>query len=416
MNEKSKNTYSKSLALERQDRLLFVIIVVVGYIITFFFIFAQDGRRLKLEELFLGIAFGVIYLYLGLNDRVIFDHLPAIWAEVTYFSVQCFLILGIGLVLAAEVTWLIGAPIVGFAVERLTPRQRWPVYVALVVCIVLPLGLRHSNWNSALLSSVTVSAAVFFVAVFSQVRLNERQAREHAEELMMELEEVNVQLAAYATQAEELAMTQERNRLAREIHDNLGHYLTIVNVQIEAAKVLIESDPSRALDAMNKAQELTQKGLTRVRESVAVLRESPVSNRPLGDAIESLVEETQTTGIVTEFEVAGEPQALENKVALALYRAAQEGLTNVRKHARASRVDVLLDFQPNEVCLQVQDNGVGTAETTGGFGLLGIRERMQFLGGRLEIRTDVGKGFCLSACVPLSYTDRRKSQSDEKTV
>jgi signal transduction histidine kinase len=201
-------------------------------------------------------------------------------------------------------------------------------------------------------------------------------------------------------------MTQERNRLAREIHDNLGHYLTIVNVQIEAAKLLIVSEPNRALDAMNKAQELTQKGLTRVRESVAALRESPVSNRPLGDAIASLVEEAQTTGIVTEFEVAGEPQALENKIALALYRVAQEGLTNVRKHARASRVDVLLDFQPSEVCLQVQDNGVGATQTTGGFGLLGIRERMQLLGGRLEISTEVRKGFCLTACVPMSDTDK----------
>jgi signal transduction histidine kinase len=396
----------KSTTHNRQDKLLFISIVVIGYIITFFFIFAQDGRRLTLEELFLGITFGVIYLYLGLNDSVIYDRLPVDWANVIFFSVQCFLILGIGLVLVAEVTWLIGAPLVGFAVERLTPRKRWPVYVALVACMVLPLGLRHSNWNSALLSSVTASAAVFFVAVFTQVRLNERQAREHAEELMMELEEVNVQLAAYATQAEELAMTQERNRLAREIHDNLGHYLTIVNVQIEAAKLLIVSEPNRALDAMNKAQELTQKGLTRVRESVAALRESPVSNRPLGDAIASLVEEAQTTGIVTEFEVAGEPQALENKIALALYRVAQEGLTNVRKHARASRVDVLLDFQPSEVCLQVQDNGVGATQTTGGFGLLGIRERMQLLGGRLEISTEVRKGFCLTACVTMSDTDK----------
>ena len=214
------------------------------------------------------------------------------------------------------------------------------------------------------------------------MRLNEQQARERAEQLTAELEEANVQLAAYATQAEELAMTQERNRLAREIHDNLGHYLTIVNVQIEAARVVMESDPDRALDAMNKAQELTQKGLARVRESVAALRESPVSNRPLGEAIASLVKEAQSSGIVTEFKVTGEPLTLEHKVALALYRAAQEGLTNVRKHARASRVDVLLDYQPDQVRLEVRDNGVGAAETAGGFGLLGIRERMQLLGGR----------------------------------
>jgi signal transduction histidine kinase len=126
----------------------------------------------------------------------------------------------------------------------------------------------------------------------------------------------------------------------------------------------------------------------------------------LHEAIASLVEEVQSAGLVTEFKVAGEPQALSHKVALALYRTAQEGLTNVRRHARASRVDVLLDFQPGEVRLEVKDNGVGAIQTTGGFGLLGVRERMKLLGGRVEIRTDAGKGFCLTASVPTSCADR----------
>ena len=101
---KSMKKRPKSTTHNRQDKLLFISIVVIGYIITFFFIFAQDGRRLTLEELFLGITFGVIYLYLGLNDSVIYDRLPVDWANVIFFSVQCFLILGIGLVLVAEVT------------------------------------------------------------------------------------------------------------------------------------------------------------------------------------------------------------------------------------------------------------------------------------------------------------------------
>jgi signal transduction histidine kinase len=379
--------------------------VIIGYIVTFVSISGQEGRRLTPEEIFLGISFGIIYLFLGFNDRVIFNRLPAGWAEWLFFSVQCLLVLGIGLVLGTAGTWLIGVPLAVFAVERLAPRQRWAVYVALVACIVLPIGLRHSNWISALFSAVTTSTAVFFVAVFAQMRLNEQQARERTERLMGELEQANAQLATYATQAEELAMTQERNRLAREIHDNLGHYLTVVNVQIEAAKVVMESDPGNALDALNKAQELTQTGLSRVRESVSALRESPVSNRPLSEAIASLVQEAQSSGIVTEFIVVGEPQTLENKVALALYRAAQEGLTNVRRHARASRVDVMLDFQPSKVCLQVKDNGVGAEETSGGFGLLGIQERIKLLGGRLEINTGPGKGFCLTAFVPVSHSD-----------
>jgi signal transduction histidine kinase len=354
----------------------------------------------------LGISFGVIYLFLGLNIRLFFDHFPPGWAEGLFFSIQCALVFGIGLVLGTDANWLIGIPLAGFAVEGLSPRWRWVVYIALVAALVLPIGLHDGSWIGALVNIATMGAAVFFVAVFAQLRLNEQHARERAEGLMAELEQANVQLAAYATQAEELAMTQERNRLAREIHDNLGHYLTIVNVQIEAAKVVIESDPTRAVDALNKAQELAQKGLTRVRESVAALRESPVSNRPLDEAIASLVEEAQSAGIITEFKVSGQQQALENKVALALYRVVQEGLTNVRRHARASRVDVLLDFHPSEVRLEVKDNGIGASGTSAGFGLLGIRERMQLLGGKLEISTDVGKGFCLTASVPVSVSER----------
>jgi signal transduction histidine kinase len=405
-NGDSVKPHSLSPASDRQGRLLLVFMVIVGYIVTFVTMSSQDRASLSAQELVLGIAFGAIYLLLAVYVHVLFDRVPAGWAEALFFLVECSLVLGIAFVLGTGGVWLFVVPLAAFAVEMLAPRQRWLVYGALITIVVLSIGLRQGTWIGALVNGATSGTAIFFVAVFAQMRLNEQQARERAEQLMAELEEANVQLAAYATQVEELAMTQERNRLAREIHDNLGHTLTIVNVQIEAAKTVMDSDPARALDSMNKAQELTQRGLNRVRESVAALRESPISNRPLAEAIASLVKEAQSTGLVTEFKVAGEPQVLENKVALALYRAAQEGLTNVCRHARASRVDVLLDFQPGEVRLEVRDNGVGAAETSSGFGLLGIRERVQLLGGRLEINTGVGKGFFLAASVPTSVADR----------
>jgi signal transduction histidine kinase len=404
-NESNVRPSAKPPTLDRQGRLLFVAMVIVGYIVTFAFI-AVEEIRVSSTAVFWGILFGVIYTLLGLFNQVIFDRLPAGWADLLFFSVQCALVFGIGQVLGVVGNLLVGLPLVAFAVERLKPWPRWLMYLALTAAVIVPIGLRFPPWSSALVNGLTAITAILFVSVFAQIRLNEQQARERAERLMVELEQANVRLAAYATQAEELAMTQERNRLAREIHDNLGHTLTIVNVQIEAAKVVMASDPDRASDALNKAQELAKTGLAGVRESVAALRESPVSNRSLGEAIALLVKESKSSGIVTEFEVTGKPQPLENKVALALYRAAQEGLTNVRRHARASRVDVLLDFQPGEVRLEVRDNGVGAAKTTGGFGLLGIRERMQLLGGTLEIDTGVGKGFCLTAIVPMSDADR----------
>jgi signal transduction histidine kinase len=410
-NEDGIEPRPKTFILDRHGRLLLVFVVIVGYVVTFAFN-AILPRRFTVEEHLWGILLGVIYLLVGLSERVIFDRLPAGWANLLFFSVQCALVFGIGMLLGHGGNALIGVPLVGSAVERLKPPQRLAVYAALVAAVVLPVGLRYETWTSALINGVTLGILVMFLAMFAHMRLNEQEARERAERLMAELEKANMQLAAYATQAEELAMTQERNRLAREIHDSLGHTLTIVNVQIEAAKAVIDSDHDRALDAMDKAQELARKGLADVRRSVAALRESPVSDRPLGEAITSLLQEAQSSGIITEFQITGQPRLLANKVALALYRAAQEALTNVRRHARASRVDVWLDYRPDRVRLKVQDNGVGAAETSGGFGLLGTRERMKLLGGSLEIRTSVGKGFSLTASVPASYAGTPEEPRD----
>jgi signal transduction histidine kinase len=321
-NEDSVEPRPRPSTSDRRIRLLIVLAVVVGYIVTFAFNAILE-RRIPIEELFWGILFGVIYTLLGLFDWVIFDRLPTGWAGLLFFSVQCSLVFGIGLFLGIG-NFVMVMPLVGFAVERLKPWPRLVVYVALAAAVVLPLGLRYDTWASALISGAGVSTAILFMAIFAHMRMSEQQARERAERLMAELEKANAQLAAYATQAQELAMIQERNRLAREIHDNLGHTFTIMNVQIEAAKAVMDSDPDRALDAMDKAQELARKGLTDVRQSVAALRESPVSNRTLGEAIAALVKEAGSSGIVTEFQVSGEPRALENKVALALYRPAPE--------------------------------------------------------------------------------------------
>ncbi len=398
-------SYSKQRNMQRDARLLFAFMVIFGFVVNLILIAGQDGRRLTPGELYAGIACGLIYLLLGLNIQWFFDHLPKGWAAGLFFTIECALVFSIGLVIGTGGTWLVGIPLAAFAVESLEPRWRGGLYLGLVAALVLPIGLRHGTWLGALINTASNGAAVFFVALFAQLRLNEQQAREQMEQLMSELAQANNQLAAYATQAEELAMTQERNRLAREIHDNLAHTLTIVNVQIEAAKVVMEARPGQAMDALNKAQEMTQQGLVRVRESVAALRESPVSNRSIGEALKDLLAETQRAGIVTDFTLTGESFALRNKVKLALYRAAQEGLTNVRRHARASRVDVLLAFEPGKISLTVHDNGVGCAEVTTGFGLLGIRERMQLLGGSLEVHTALGEGFRLTVHVPVPHTN-----------
>jgi signal transduction histidine kinase len=391
----------RSSNLDQQSRTLLIFLVMVGYILTF--ITAANGEtRPSALQIVVGVLLGVGYLIMAMFDIELLRRFPAGTRNLIYFSVQIVLVFGIGWTLGPGGNWLMSLPLAAVAVDRLSPRGRWPVYLGIVASFVLPI-MRYSNLETALMNGLVISVALFFSVLVTQMRLNEQHARENAERLTRDLEAANRQLAEYASQAEELAATQERNRLAREIHDNLGHYLTIVNVQLEAARVTLDSDPARALDALTKAQDLAKKGLNSVRESVAALRVSPVENRPLGDAISELVTESQATGILTEFHLLGESRPVESKSALALYRAAQEGLTNVRKHARASRADVTLDFsQPDSIRLTVLDDGAGASDTSRGFGLIGIRERVHLLGGEFKVETQVGKGFQLEVSVPVT--------------
>jgi signal transduction histidine kinase len=215
------------------------------------------------------------------------------------------------------------------------------------------------------------------------------------------LNETNRKLAEYAQQAEELAVAKERNRMAREIHDNLGHYLTAVNMQIEAALAVMKTDSDLARHSLERAQGLTKEGLSEIRRSIAALRASPTETRPLHEAILTLVKEHQAAGMALSYQVDGIVRPCSAQLEMALYRIAQEGLTNVRKHSGASQTHLALNYlDPQKVGLQLRDNGIGAAQFDGGFGLLGIRERVELLDGKINILTAPGEGFALQVEMP----------------
>jgi signal transduction histidine kinase len=131
-----------------------------------------------------------------------------------------------------------------------------------------------------------------------------------------------------------------------------------------------------------------------------MLREPFTPGRPLSEAVSSLAEECAASGVETQFVMSGAPQPLSPPVELALYRAAQEALTNVRRHARATRANLRLSFDGNTVRLAIEDDGIGADETQGGFGLLGVRERVALLGGSFTVKTATGQGFAMEVCLP----------------
>ena len=339
------------------------------------------------------LTVAIAYLFVGTIGFTRVRESRSLLAGVAYFVIQ--LSLGTTLIRLSGSTGelsLILLPLAGQTALSLPIYLTVPLCLSIYTILVMPFLLR-GRWIDAIALAVIYGTGIVFVAVFTRVAASERDARNA-------LAEANQLLRDHASQVEELATTKERNRLAREIHDSVGHYLTVVNVQIGAARTVLDQNRSRALDHLSKAQSLTQEGLAEVRHSVAALRASPTESRPLPEALTALVDQWRAAGLNADFRTSGNVRTLTPQTNLTLYRAGQEALTNVAKHANATTVNVRLNYSDDRIRLTVKDNGVGPSESEGGFGLLGIRERVQLLNGSVRVTTDAGKGFILEVEVP----------------
>jgi signal transduction histidine kinase len=270
-----------------------------------------------------------------------------------------------------------------------------PLPAAALVVVLLPFFHLGMTLVDGLANGLPLFGAAVFTAVVTELLRRERRARS-------DLAVAHERLREYAAQAEELATIQERNRLARDIHDGLGHHLTVVQMQIQAARAVLGADPEKSDAVLAQAQQQATEALAEVRRSVAALREVR-TRMPLSEALKELTEETSAAGVPTGLEIDGTVRALPPEVEEALYRTAQEGLTNVRKHAAAGSAGVVLDYaDPTTVRLEVRDDGRGLPGdvTETGFGLLGLTERAVRLGGRLDISSVPGQGTTLLVEVP----------------
>ncbi|MGH2522326.1 MAG: histidine kinase [Anaerolineales bacterium] len=386
-----------SLPLAHGGDWAFVLTVAAAYASTFL---APPGS-LSLAGTIGLIGLGLVYVVIGVYGFGWVGRVGSRPTALGYLVVQIFLASMVLYLSRGEgFITLIYLPLVSHSLMLLPRRWALGAIVAMILSFAAVIA-SFGGLRVALQAGLTVSAGVVFVAAFTEILLREQQARAEVERLAAHLAEANRKLREYAAQVEELATTKERNRLAREIHDSLGHYLTVINVQLEAAQTVMGRDPSRARDALHKAQTLAQEGLADVRRSVAALRAPPVKERPLLEAMAVLVDESRAAGISTRLSVLGDPRPLPPQTELTLYRAAQEALTNVRKHARASRADLTLDYaDPAHVRLTARDDGVGATEPNGGFGLLGLRERAQLLGGEVHIQSPNEAGFALEVILP----------------
>jgi two-component system, NarL family, sensor kinase len=215
---------------------------------------------------------------------------------------------------------------------------------------------------------------------------------------------IAVERAGLFARSTRLGAVEERNRLAREIHDTLAQGLTATALQLESADALLDAGSEKARESLRRALSLTRSNLEEARRSVLDLRAAPLEGRPLSEALKALVERWEAeTGVAARYRAVNDSRPLPPRVEAALYRICQEALTNISRHAGADRVSVQLVATPERVRLVVADNGRGfdaSEAPADGHGLIGMRERAETLGGSLEVWSDAG-GTRIEATVPL---------------
>src|SRR5437763_5078861 len=223
-----------------------------------------------------------------------------------------------------------------------------------------------------------------------------KQAEERAERLEREREE-----------RARAAVAEERARIARELHDVVGHSVSVMTVQASGVRRLLRPEQEREREALLIVEQTGREALAEMRRLVGVLRrpeEAPaLAPQPSLQHLDKLVDQVRESGLAVDLKVEGEAEKLPASVDLAAYRLVQEGLTNTLKHAQAHHAEVLVRYGNGEVELVVADdgNGVGGGDG-GGHGLVGLRERITVCGGRLETGPRAGGGYEVRALLPMN--------------
>jgi signal transduction histidine kinase len=295
---------------------------------------------------------------------------------------------------------------------------RWRLLATFAVAVIAATsqdgGLPRSPAQGAFYAILLLFNAVVAVAFtwFASVGYEQSERRK---QLVADLSEANRKLEAtmlenaglhqqLLTQAREAGISDERQRMAREIHDTLAQGLTGIITQLQAAGDGHVADRERRVEA---AIRLARESLSEARRSVRELRPEPLETARLGGALGEVASRWSALhGVPVTVTTTGVPRPMPPDVEVTLLRTAQEALANVAKHANATRVGLTLSYMEDEVALDVRDDGVGfdpaspAVSADGGFGLTAMRERVERLAGTLEIESERGTGTAISACVP----------------
>ncbi len=281
------------------------------------------------------------------------------------------------------------------------PGLIWIIVYVVVTAASFAIGIA---WQEGPTAVVLYGAINGFFGAYANALLRADSARRESQALLAELQQAHRQLQEYSLRAEEMAVVEERNRLAREMHDTIGHRLTVASVQLEGAQRLCPTDPERAASMVGTVREQVREALGELRSAVATLRAPVEADLQLRSSLQRLTTDFEAaTGITIHRVLPDEMPPLPDTHRLSIYRTVQEALTNVQKHASASQVWLVLTTSDSAITLLVSDDGQGVSLSAerAGFGLRGLRERAEQLDGELYLEPRQGGGTQLSLRLPL---------------
>ncbi|WP_404790513.1 sensor histidine kinase [Altericista sp. CCNU0014] len=290
-----------------------------------------------------------------------------------------------------------------FAAFTLTILQRNSLPTMLVKAIDRQAAMSSLTSLNEVILTIKLNAALSFglalvlVMLLINALLEERQSRV---KLTMALD----RLRQYSLRIEDQSALQERNRIAREIHDSLGHTLTAQSIQLDSALFLQRSNPQEASVFLEEAKQLCKQALHEVRQSVATLRTDPLQGKSLEHLMRTLLQEFRATTTIEPTCMLSLTLPLPREVISAYYRVLQEALTNIIRHSAASEVILSLVTRDRLLHLQIQDNGKGfnPDQNSTGFGIQGMKERIAALGGQFNLSSSPGEGCLIDVKVLLA--------------
>ncbi len=355
-------------------------------------VFRQDAANAPQTNLwFAAPATALIVLPLLARRRLPFAAPAAVWLlGVAVSFADGRLVVFSGSVFAAGIA-------AAFLLGSLRDSTQSRLGLPLVLCGAAAIAYNNPS-DSA--TDIFLVPATFAMSWLAALTLQQRAARTEAAEMRAAI------LARDREEATRAAIADERARIARELHDVLGHSVSVMTIQASAVRRLLTPDQAKEREALLTVEQTGREALAEMRRLVGMLRledGTPDLEPPPGlSQVPKLVTQARELGLAVDLHVEGEPMSLPPGVDLTAYRLVQEALTNARKHSNASHTEVHLRYNKDGLEVEVSDDGQGAAAVDeGGHGLVGMRERVSIFGGEFEAGPRVEGGFRLRARLPV---------------